>query len=166
MYFTCVANVTTRNGQMPEFLRKAEVELLPLYHELPGFVSFRSKIDDTASIAWSLWQTLDQAKGSIAASEHVISVGFGSLIDTIQSYVGEMPFSVFTGERAIGTSVQASAQRIHCSCCWSTELITPTAIGSPTTYVWRPNGAPLMTYRMPTVALLGTCDIVGSSYAG
>ncbi len=108
MYYTCVANVTTKNGQMPEFLRKAEVELLPLYRELPGFVGFSvARIDDVSALAWSLWQTYDQAKRSITASEHVISVGFGSLIDDIQSLVGEMPLLVFAGERAIGTSLKA-----------------------------------------------------------
>jgi hypothetical protein len=107
MYYTCVANVATKNGQMPEFLRKAEVELLPLYRELPGFVGFSvARIDDISAVSWSLWQTYDQAKRSITASERVISVGFGSLIDDIQSLVGEVPFLVFTGERAIGTTVK------------------------------------------------------------
>jgi hypothetical protein len=109
MYYTCVANVTTKNGQMPEFLRKAEVELLPLYHELPGFVGFSvARIDEVSALSWSIWQTYDQAKRSITASEHLISVGFGSLLDDIQSLVGELPFSVFTGERAIGTSATTS----------------------------------------------------------
>lgn len=108
MYYTCVANITTKNGQMPEFLRKAEVELLPLYHELPGFVGFSvARIDEVSAISWSIWQTYDQAKRSITASEHLISVGFGSLIDDIQSLAGEMPFLVFTGEREIGTGVNA-----------------------------------------------------------
>jgi hypothetical protein len=109
MYYTCVANVTTKNGQMPEFLRKAEVELLPLYHELPGFVGFSvARIDEVSALSLSIWQTYDQAKRSITASEHLISVGFGSLLDDIQSLVGELPFSVFTGERAIGTSATTS----------------------------------------------------------
>jgi hypothetical protein len=109
MYYTCVANVTTKNGQMPEFLRKAEVELLPLYHELPGFVGFSvARIDDVSACAWSLWQTYDQAKRSITASEHLISVGFGSQLDGIQSLVGELPFLFFTGERMIGTSATAA----------------------------------------------------------
>ena len=108
MYNTCVTNVTTKNGQMPEFLRKAELELLPLYHDLPGFVGYSvARIDDVSAICWSLWQTYDQAKQSIAASKNVITVGFGAQIDDIQSLVGEMPFSVFTGERTIGTSAKA-----------------------------------------------------------
>jgi hypothetical protein len=93
---------------MPEFLRKAEVELLPLYHDLPGFVGYSvARIDDVSAISWSLWQTYDQAKQSITASKHMITVGFGAQIDGIQSLVGELPFLVFTGERAIGTSATA-----------------------------------------------------------
>ena len=108
MYNTCVTNVTTKNGQMPEFLRKAELELLPLYRDLPGFVGYSvARIDDVSAICWSLWQTYDQAKQSITASKNVITVGFGAQIDDIQSLVGEMPFSVFTGERTIGTSAKA-----------------------------------------------------------
>jgi hypothetical protein len=43
-----------------------------------------------------------------ARMQRGISVGFGSLIDDIQSLAGEMPFSVFPGERAIGTSAKTS----------------------------------------------------------
>ena len=83
------------------------VELLPLYHDLPGFVGYSvARIDDVSAICWSLWQTYDQAKQSITADD-LITVGFGAQIDGIQSLVGEMPFSVFTGERAIGTSAKA-----------------------------------------------------------
>jgi hypothetical protein len=99
MYYTCVATITTKNGQMPELLRKAELELLPLYRDLPGFAGFSvTKTSDVAAIAMSLWQTRDQAKHSIVASEKLISVGLNSLIERIENHVGVTPFFVVTGD--------------------------------------------------------------------
>lgn len=112
LYYTCVASITTKNGQMPELLRKAELELLPLYRDLPGFAGFSvTKTSDVSAIALSLWQTRDQAKYSIVASEQVISVGFASLIERIENHVGVTPFFVFTGEVVASASAAPVAGR-------------------------------------------------------
>lgn len=99
---------------MPELLRKAELELLPLYRDLTGFVGFSvTKTSDVSAIAMSLWQTPDQARHSIVDSEQLISVGFKSLIDRIENHVGVTPFFVFTGDLvASASAAPVAAQKI------------------------------------------------------
>ena len=97
---------------MPELLRKAELELLPLYRDLPGFAGYSvTKTSDVSAIAMSLWQTRDQAKHSIVASEKLISVGFESLIERIENHVGVTPFFVFAGELVGSASAAPVAGR-------------------------------------------------------
>jgi hypothetical protein len=112
MYYTCVATITAKNGQMPELLRKAERELLPLYRDLPGFAGFSvTTTSDVSALAVSLWQTRDQATHSSVASEQLISVGFNSLIDRIENHVGVTPFFVFTGDLVARASAAPVAAR-------------------------------------------------------
>lgn len=97
---------------MPELLRKAELELLPLYRDLPGFAGYSvTQTGDVSAIALSLWQTRDQAKHSIVASEKLISVDFASLIERIENHVGVTPFFVFTSEVVASASAAPVAGR-------------------------------------------------------
>ena len=101
MYHTCVETITTKNGQMPEFLRKAELELLPLYRDLPGLVGFSmTKIGDTSAIAFSLWQTRDQAKHALVVSEKLNSGVFAALIERSENQVGVAPFFIVNSDIA------------------------------------------------------------------
>lgn len=110
MYHTCVETITTKNGQMPEFLRKAELELLPLYRDLPGLVGFSmTKIGDTSAIAFSLWQTRDQAKHALVVSEKLNSGAFAALIERSENQVGVAPFFIVNSDIAGTLSGTVSA---------------------------------------------------------
>jgi len=112
MYYTCVATITTKHGQMPDFLRKTELEALPLYRDLPGFVGYSiTKISDVSAIAFSFWQTRDQAKHAIVASEKTFKLGADSLIDRIEQQVGNAPFVVFTGDLTATAATGASGAK-------------------------------------------------------
>ncbi len=74
MQFTHIDTITTKPGQMADFLRKTEIELLPLYRELPGFVA------------------LTVAK----TSDKWMKDAIGQLVDDSHNRIGDLPFVAVT----------------------------------------------------------------------
>ncbi|HEV2459099.1 MAG TPA: hypothetical protein VGS80_12120 [Ktedonobacterales bacterium] len=109
MQYTCVAIIAARPGHLDEVLRKSELELLPLYREVPGFVAYTvAKTGDSAAIAFSLWQTRQQAEQSIRTSETWMQEGTSGLIDSIKNHVGELPFLAFSRDLSVYASPAAT----------------------------------------------------------
>src|SRR5260221_11791255 len=70
MLSTCITNISVKPGRVGDVLRLVERDLLPRYRELPGFVAYTvAKMDDTSAIAFSLWQTHEQAEHYSQRSE-------------------------------------------------------------------------------------------------
>ena len=108
MQFTHISNITTKLGQMPDFLRKTETELLPLYRELPGFVAFTvAKTGEAKAVTFGIWQTRDQAQQAIYAGDQWMKGEIGQLVDDSYNRVGDLPFLAVT--RDLHTYVSAVA---------------------------------------------------------
>jgi heme-degrading monooxygenase HmoA len=106
MQYTQVTTITTKPGQMAEFLRRAETELLPLHRSSPGFVAFTAtKTGEATAITLSIWQTREQAQESVKTSNRWMnSGGAGVLVDGLHNYVGELPFLAFSSDLGVYSS--------------------------------------------------------------
>jgi heme-degrading monooxygenase HmoA len=116
MQYTQVTTITTKPGQMAEFLRRAETEILPLHRGLPGFVAFTvTKTGESTAVTFSIWQTLQQAQESVKTSNQWMdkvktSNGWmnqrrsGLLVDGLHNYVGELPFLAFSSDLGVYSS--------------------------------------------------------------
>lgn len=106
MLYTCITTIAVKPGQVSEFLRDAEKDLLPRYRELPGFVAYTvAKMGDTSAIAFSLWQTHTQAEQSVKSSDEWMKDAIDKLIVSFHPHVGELPFLAFTGDLKVYASV-------------------------------------------------------------
>ena len=116
MQYTQVTTVTTKPGQMAEFLRRAETEILPLHRDLPGFVAFTvTKTGDATAVSFGIWQTRQQAQEAVNTSNRWMnkvktsnrwmnSGGAGLLVDGLHNYVGELPFLAFSSDLGVYSS--------------------------------------------------------------
>ena len=97
MQFTHISNITTKLGQMPDYLRKTETELLPLYRELPGFVAFTvAKTAEVKALAFGIWQTREQAEQAIKTSDKWMKDAIGQLVEDSHNRIGDLPFLAVT----------------------------------------------------------------------
>ncbi len=97
MQYTHVAAITTKPGQLRDFLRKVEEELLPTYRALPGFVAYSvSKTGESTGIAFGVWETRAQAEESIKTSDRWMKDGAGTLIDSVHNNAGDLKFLALT----------------------------------------------------------------------
>jgi heme-degrading monooxygenase HmoA len=106
LQYTQVTTITTKPGQMAEFLRRAEVEILPLHRAMPGFVAFTvTKTSEATVITLGIWQTRQQAQESVKTSNRWMNGGgAGVLVDGLHNYVGELPFLAFSSDLGIYSS--------------------------------------------------------------
>jgi len=105
MQFAYVTTLTTKPGQMRDFLRKAETELLPLYRELPGFVTYTiAKTGEATAVCFGIWQTRQQAAQAIKTSDHWMKQSSGILIDSLHNSIGDLPFLAVTEDLAVYSS--------------------------------------------------------------
>ena len=108
MQFAYVTTLTTKPGQMRDYLRKAEAELLPLYRELPGFVAYTiAKTGDATAVCFGIWQTRQQASQAIKTSNLWMKQSSGTLIDSLHNSIGDLPFLAVTGDLAVYSSSDA-----------------------------------------------------------
>ncbi len=93
MLSTCITNISVKPGQVGDVLRIVERDLLPRYRELPGFVAYTvAKMDDTSAIAFSLWQTHEQAEHYSQSSESGLYASARQEVHSIHNHVGDLPF--------------------------------------------------------------------------
>jgi heme-degrading monooxygenase HmoA len=116
MQYTQVTTITTKPGQMADFLRRAETEILPLHRAMPGFVAFTvTKTGEFTAVTFSIWQTRQQAEESVKTSNRwmdkvktrirwMSSGGAGLLVDGLHNYVGELPFLAFSSDLGVYSS--------------------------------------------------------------
>ena len=116
MQYTQVTTITTKPGQMAEFLRRAETEILPLHRAMPGFVAFTvTKTGEFTAVIFSIWQTPQQAEESVKTSNRWMDKvktsnrwmsigGAGDLVDGLHNYVGELPFLAFSSDLDVYSS--------------------------------------------------------------
>lgn len=105
MQFAHVTTITSKPGQLRDFLRNTETELLPLYHGLPGFVGYTvAKTGETTAVCFGIWQTHKQAEEAIKTSSQWMKQSSGILIDSLHNSVGDVPFLAFTGDLAVYSS--------------------------------------------------------------
>lgn len=105
MRFAHVTTITSKPGQLRDFLLKAEAELLPLYRDLPGFVGYTiAKTGEANAVCFGIWQTRQQAEQAIKSSDQWMKQSSGILIDSLHNSVGDMPFIAFTGDLAVYSS--------------------------------------------------------------
>src|SRR5258708_11276020 len=91
MQFTHIATITTKLGQMPELLRKPETELLPLYRELPGFVTLTvAKTAEAKALAFGIWQTREQAEQAIKTIDKMMKDEIGILVDETHIQIDDL----------------------------------------------------------------------------
>jgi heme-degrading monooxygenase HmoA len=114
MQYTQVTTITTKPGQMAEFLRRAETKLLPLHRGLPGFVAFTvTKTGETTMVTFGIWQTRQQAEESVKTSNRWMnSGGAGVLVDGLHNYVGELAFLAFSSDLAVYSSPLANGTQV------------------------------------------------------
>ena len=99
MQYTHLATITTTSGQIHDFLRKVETDLLPLARKEPGFVAFTiAKANESTVVSIALWQTRDQAERSMKLFDKWIKEGAGQLVASVQGHVGELPFFALTSD--------------------------------------------------------------------
>lgn len=112
MQFTHVATITTKPGQMPEFLRKTEMDLLPLYRSSPGFVAYTiARTGEATAVSFGIWQTKQQAELSVKTSDQWMKDSSGKLIDSLHNNVGNLPFLAFTGDLGVYASTAPAVGR-------------------------------------------------------
>ena len=116
MQYTQVTTITTQPGQMAEFLRRAESEILPLHRAMPGFVAFTViKTGEFTAVTFSIWQTRQQAEESVKTSNRWMDKvktrsrwmsigGADDLVDVLHNYVGELPFLAFSRDLGVYSS--------------------------------------------------------------
>jgi hypothetical protein len=93
MQYTHLATITTKSGQMRDFLRKIETDLLPRVHEEPGFVACTAaRAGESSAVCCGIWQTRDQAERSMKSLDKWIREDDGQMVASVQSHVGELPF--------------------------------------------------------------------------
>jgi hypothetical protein len=108
MQFTHIATITTKLAQMPDFLRRAETELLPIYRELPGFVAFTvAKTGEAKAVAFGIWQTREQAEQAIKISDKWMKDEISQLVDESSNRIGALPFFAVTRDLGAYASVVA-----------------------------------------------------------
>jgi quinol monooxygenase YgiN len=113
MQYTRLATITTKPGQMRDCLRMLETELLPAARKETGFVAFTvAKTGDNTAVAFSIWQTHEQAERSIKSFDKWAKDSGNKLIDSIQSHVSDLPFFAFTGDlKGYASPAPAAAAR-------------------------------------------------------
>jgi hypothetical protein len=100
-----VTTITTKPGQLRDFLRTAEADLLPLYRDLPGFVAYTiARTGEATAVCFGIWQTRQQADLAVKTSDHWMKRGSGILIDSLHNSVGNLPFLAVTGDLALYSS--------------------------------------------------------------
>jgi hypothetical protein len=106
MQYTHVTTITTNPGKMPEFLRRAETEILPLYRSVPGFVAYTvTKTGESTAVTFGVWQTRQQAEESVKTSNRWMNKGgAGVLVDALHNSVGELPFLAFSSDLGVYSS--------------------------------------------------------------
>jgi heme-degrading monooxygenase HmoA len=116
MQYTQVTTITTKPGQMAEFMRRAETEILPLHRAMPGFVAFTvTNTGEFTAVTFGIWQTRQQAEEAVntsnrwmdkvkARSRWMNSGGAGLLVDGLHNYVGELPFLAFSSDLGVYSS--------------------------------------------------------------
>jgi hypothetical protein len=106
MQYTQVTTITTKPGQMSEFLRLAEIEILPIHRALPGFVAFTvTKTGEATAVTFGIWQTRQQAQESVKTSNRWVNQGGGGvLVEAVHNYVGELPFLAFSSDLGVYSS--------------------------------------------------------------
>lgn len=108
MQFTHVSTINTQLGQMPDFLRRAETELLPIYRGLPGFVAYTvANTGEAKAVAFGIWQTREQAERATHAGDQWMKGEIGQLVDAYQNQVGDLPFLAVTRDLGAYASVIA-----------------------------------------------------------
>ncbi|HEV7127485.1 MAG TPA: hypothetical protein VGN32_08580, partial [Ktedonobacterales bacterium] len=86
MRFTHVTTITTKSGQMRDFLQKAEDELLPLYRDLPGFVAYTvAKTGESTAICFGIWDERVHAEEAVKTSSQWMKLSTGVLIDSLHT---------------------------------------------------------------------------------
>ena len=114
MQFTHVTTLTTKPGQMRDFLRKVEIELLPLYSELPGFVAYTvAKTGESTAVGFGIWQTRQQAEQAIKTSDLWMKQSSGILIDSLHNSIGDLPFLAVTRDLLAVYSSSAGVVDAH-----------------------------------------------------
>jgi quinol monooxygenase YgiN len=99
MQYTQLATITTKTGQMRDCLRTLETELLPAARKETGFVAYTvAKTGESTAVAFSIWQTREQAERAIKSFDKWTKESANKLIDSAHSHVGELPFVAFTGD--------------------------------------------------------------------
>jgi hypothetical protein len=112
MLSTCITNINVKPAQVGDVLRKAELDLLPRYRDLPGFVAFTvAKTGDTSAISLSIWQTHEQAEMCIRSNETWLRESARQEIGSMQSHVGDLPFLAFTGDLKVYASMAPVGSR-------------------------------------------------------
>ena len=110
MQYTHVATITTKPGQLRDFLRKVETELLPIYRQEVGLVVYTvAKTGDATAASFGIWQQRAQAEQAIKVFDKWLQEGAGKLIDSLHNYVGELPFLAVAGKVAAYSSEYAIA---------------------------------------------------------
>lgn len=105
MRFTHVTTITTKPGQMRDFLQKAEEELLPLYRELPGFVAYTvAKTGETTAVCFGIWDERAHAEEAVKSSNQWMKQSTGVLIDSLHNSIGKLPFIAIKGDLVAYTS--------------------------------------------------------------
>ena len=80
-------------GTTDTVLRKAEVELLPMHRQRPGFIGYevvRTGGDTAVSI--STWESQAQAEDAATRSVDWVKANIHDSIDSVQNHVGELAF--------------------------------------------------------------------------
>jgi Antibiotic biosynthesis monooxygenase len=116
MQYTQVTTITTKAGQMAEFLHRAEAEILPLHRAMPGFVAFTvTKTGESTAVTFGIWQTQQQAQEAVKTSNRwmnqvktrirwMSSGGSGDVVDGVHNYVSELPFLAFSSDLRVYSS--------------------------------------------------------------
>ncbi len=99
MQYTHAATITPKAGQMRDFLRKVETDLLPIARNESGFVAYTvAKAGESSAVSIAIWQTRDQAERSMKSFDKWIKENSGQLVASAQGHVGELPFFALTSD--------------------------------------------------------------------
>src|SRR5205823_4622833 len=93
MHHVRVGVYTFKPGTTDTIIRKAELELLPMHRQRPGFIGYevvRTGQDSVVSI--STWESQAQAEDAATRSVEWVTANIQNSIETVQNHVGELSF--------------------------------------------------------------------------
>lgn len=101
MHYARIMLYTARPELSDESIRRARTGLAPLFHSLPGFVSYTVvKGTEDRGVSISLWETKENAELALKKGEEWFKANMDGMVQPLETYVGTVQLEENSGGRA------------------------------------------------------------------